>query len=78
MVKDTGRLKTYNDFNQVLTIIKDKLDIIGFNVLSNNPMDRLHNNTYEITVDLNLNGVKNSFLSLINPPSSNTLAGICL
>lgn len=59
-------LKTYNEFNNVLTLIKGKLNIIGFDITANNSMERLHLDKYEVTINLDLNCVKNSFLDIIS------------
>jgi hypothetical protein len=60
-------IKTYNDFNKLITDVRAKLNIIGLNInFIEGPIERMRDNKYTMRIDCNINGIKGSFLSIFS------------
>lgn len=59
-------MQTYREYNSLLTEIKSKLNLIGLEInYKTSALDRMHDNKYTANVNCNINGVKNSLMSIL-------------
>ncbi len=59
-------MSTYHNINGMIQYIRDKLNIIGIDIDQNDPIERMHGDIFKIKIKYNINGVKNSLLSIFS------------